>query len=91
MEPSELISNLLNQVNVGPSGKCEISNNSLTSQQTLPELCQIFGLDLDGNNTAIVSYTALTQILQHVTGVVVLFGSIDFNGNSPKIKSSLIF
>ena len=90
MEPSDMISNLLSQLNVSQSGKCAYFNNYSTSQDTLSELCRLFGVDPDGDNiTAIVSYAALTQILQHVTGMAVSFGSIDFNGNDiqQQIKS----
>ena len=71
MDPSELISSVLS------------FNNSVLARDSLTKLCSKLGVKEDSYNSAsIVSYAALTQILQHVTGMAVSFGRIDFNGNN---------
>ena len=81
MECRELVAEVLNSLNIPRSGDCKYSNHPSTSQDSIPLLCKKLGLKKCGDNfAAAVSYAALTQVLQHVTGMGMSSWNIDFSG-----------
>jgi hypothetical protein len=80
MDSANLVTEVLNTLNVKESGKCGY-NDSSTSRVSLTELYKKLGLKECGENIAkAVSYAAFIENLQHVAEIGSSLGNIDFSG-----------